>query len=874
MMVRFSLRLRAPALRAAGVLLLALAYARPGGAATEPPFAGDVDFASRHPRLLFSTPELPALRARVHDGGADDEAYAFIRQRAFDVYLSAPMDSLVREDASLEPMINLALASHFENTVDSSLVNLGRRVTLYIARQWNVDTDAFGSALRLRALTIGFDHFFVHATPGERDEIRTEVQSYIITLTTSMPYDVWRHRPYVSNKTAMISASLGMAGICFQDEISWAITGSALTVADELFRIWRDAHLADDGSYREGTLYLCWSMRHLVYYFAARKRFDGFDYGTDPAVRAVERWLPYELDPRGNARVNNMNDQTDYYRPLARHSTYSAWAQSAWGSGIAAYMWEHSAGPLGKDMLDENDKASTVLWHAGVAPVNPGTVLSRSHVWGDRGLYCFRTGWPDGASSNDVVFSFYSGEFHGGHAQEDQNQFTLAAYGEKLVLDHGAGAQAKETEAHNLVRIDGNGQHNAGSSIGTDGRIVAYITTDYSDYVAGDATEAYTTHSPYNNYGVPYPSSNWSWGWYGANPVEHAIRRVIAVHGDGVPPYFVIRDDVKKDAGVHHYDWCMHTGASALIDTTGNAITITSGGASLFLYAIQPARAGVTTQLAAFDNLNEDPNSRLLTLGANAVDPHFTMLLIPLPANTAPPVATPRTIAGGAGLRLEWASGAIDEILMRTPASPGGSAIAGEIFPGTVTSDAQLAVVRTQGVQVTGYTLVAATWLSAGTTLLASVEDGPASMVFDGNDLHLDRADAHFRVRADMVNAVYYRGVLVSSYVEGDWRVSDLPTGTSPVRARGLALRTYPNPFNPSVHATFVNPARGLVRATVHDPSGRLIATLASRVMDAGAHTLDWDGRDHAAHDAASGVYFLRVSTGGQSATTKLVLLR
>ncbi len=838
--------------------------------------AGDADFASRHPRLFYSTNELPVLRARVHDGGVDDAAYAYIRARATGYYLTAPMDSILADDYAHEPIINLALASHLESGVDSALVNLGRRVTLHIARNWNVDTDVFGTSLRLRAMSIGFDNFFVQATAAERQEIRDEVQSYISYTTTNLNYDIWRHSPYTSNKTAMLSTALGLAAICFKDELAASVTDAALTAADSFYRAWRDTHLADDGCYREGVLYVTWSLRCLIYYFDARKRYDGVDHGLDPSIRAVERWVPYEIDPRGDARSNNIQDQTDYFRPLAHHTTYWAWAQAEWGSHLAAYMWEHSAGQHGKDVLDENDKAGTVLWHRNLTPVNPASVLSKSHVWEDRGLYYFRTGWADGASSNDVVFSFYSGEFRGGHAQEDQNQFTLSAYGEKLVLDNGMGSMAKQSEAHNIVRIDGNGQHNAGSSIGTDGRITGFITTDYADYVRGDATQAYSTHSPYNSPGVPYAWSNWNWGLTGANPVERALRTVVAVHGDGIMPYFIIRDDVKKDAVAHRYDWCMHTPAGAVIDTTTATLVVNSGAAALRVYCVQPARAALHPTVVPFDNYNEDPNSTLLMLQNTAVDPHFTFVLLPLPAGfqSSVPAVTRTPVPNGARLTIDWANGIVDDVVMRDPYSPGGSADPGVAAAWNVDTDASLGFVRRSGSQLRAFTLVEVTRLTMDGALIAAVDDAPASVVFDGADVHLDRIDADFRFDAGIFSRVMFRGSEIPTHVEGSYLVRTLPSAVRDTPAGALHLQAFPNPFNPDVRIAFVNPKSGRVVATVHDVAGRRVATLAERVMDAGAASLTWDGRDAEGNPAASGVYFVRLTAGTRRATTKLVLLR
>jgi FlgD Ig-like domain len=124
------------------------------------------------------------------------------------------------------------------------------------------------------------------------------------------------------------------------------------------------------------------------------------------------------------------------------------------------------------------------------------------------------------------------------------------------------------------------------------------------------------------------------------------------------------------------------------------------------------------------------------------------------------------------------------------------------------------------------------------------------------------------------VSAVFYHGTEVPSYLVGEYRVSEIPSGVGGTVSRELHLRTYPNPFNPSVHISFVNPAREFVSATIHDAAGRRVATLIARVMDAGDQTLEWDGRDVSAQPSSSGVYFLRLRAGSLRANTKLVLLR
>jgi len=864
--------------RTVAILLLAVVLALPVSARASDP---ELLYHARHPGLLFNTSDLPGLRAKVQDGGADDLAYAAIYDRVYSYYATAPYDSLIENDYALEPVVNIGLCAWMAEPVDSLALQLGRDLTLHIARTWNVDTDAYGSSLRLRSLALGYDLFFGPATPAERAEVRAEMEAYLAYMTTNLNYDIWTRRPYVSNKSAMVAAAMGLAGISLGDETTELIRNQALTRAEITYNAWRDAHLVGDGSYSEGTLYAGWSLRNLIYYFEARRRYDGYNYGDDASIRAIERWFPYELDPRGNARLNNLGDQTDYFRPLARHTTYWSWAQAAWGSSIAAYVYEHAAGQYGYDIGDESDKAACVLWSRPVIPHNPAQHLPLSGLWLDRGLYYFRTGWPDASASEDVVFSFYSGPFRGGHAQEDQNQFTLTAYGERLIVDHGSGSTARQSEAHNIIRIDGQGQHNAGGSIGTDGAIVSSVVTGFADVVVGDATSAYSTHSEYNNAGVPYPWSNWSWGLYGANPVLKAHRQVIAIRDGNETPYFVVRDDIQKDAAVRRYDWCAHAPQDAVLDLSDpEAIHVARGNAVLDIHAVHPARASLVASSYNFNNYSEDPDSRALMLTSYAANPGFALALIPRRADGVAPVSAYSADAQASRLTLTWPNGFTDLVVARTPLMEATMISAGESpglagCTGELQTDAVLGVVRSVSAGVTGYALVDMTLLTCGGEEIVRIDDGPATVVYDGTTVSVSRPEANFRVRAEGVTEILHNGVHVPAVlIEGYW-TNAIVTGASPLAPNArLALRAFPNPFNPSVRIAFFNPTRGPVHADIHDAAGRRVATLVTGVAAAGEQQLVWDGRDSAGEGAASGVYFLRVRAGQHTESIKLVLLR
>jgi flagellar hook assembly protein FlgD len=60
----------------------------------------------------------------------------------------------------------------------------------------------------------------------------------------------------------------------------------------------------------------------------------------------------------------------------------------------------------------------------------------------------------------------------------------------------------------------------------------------------------------------------------------------------------------------------------------------------------------------------------------------------------------------------------------------------------------------------------------------------------------------------------------------------------------------------------------------VYGASGRRVATLVDRALEAGRHAASWRGVDEAGAPVASGVYFFRLTQNGESVTAKGVLLK
>ncbi len=89
-----------------------------------------------------------------------------------------------------------------------------------------------------------------------------------------------------------------------------------------------------------------------------------------------------------------------------------------------------------------------------------------------------------------------------------------------------------------------------------------------------------------------------------------------------------------------------------------------------------------------------------------------------------------------------------------------------------------------------------------------------------------------------------------------------------------LALRAYPNPFNPQTTLRVDLAKEGALRVVVTDIQGRALRVLADGHHPAGERVLRWDGRDDAGRDLPSGVYLANAVTQQSTAKRKLVLLR
>lgn len=100
-------------------------------------------------------------------------------------------------------------------------------------------------------------------------------------------------------------------------------------------------------------------------------------------------------------------------------------------------------------------------------------------------------------------------------------------------------------------------------------------------------------------------------------------------------------------------------------------------------------------------------------------------------------------------------------------------------------------------------------------------------------------------------------------------------TASPPAPGSFYLAPNHPNPFNPTTELRFGLPAPAVVTLRILDVQGREVARPLSGVsLPAGEQRLRWEALDDAGRPLPSGVYFCRLSAGGEQASRALLLLK
>ena len=131
-------------------------------------------------------------------------------------------------------------------------------------------------------------------------------------------------------------------------------------------------------------------------------------------------------------------------------------------------------------------------------------------------------------------------------------------------------------------------------------------------------------------------------------------------------------------------------------------------------------------------------------------------------------------------------------------------------------------------------------------------------------------AGAHITIPVSHTSAPVVRSV--GGRVGGGAIASGDAAGDAPTR---FALHAAgPNPFSSGTTLGLDVPRAVNVRIAVYDTRGRLVRVLSDRMMEAGRHTVHWDGVTDNGTRAGAGLFFVRVVAEGIAFDRKIVALQ
>jgi hypothetical protein len=93
-------------------------------------------------------------------------------------------------------------------------------------------------------------------------------------------------------------------------------------------------------------------------------------------------------------------------------------------------------------------------------------------------------------------------------------------------------------------------------------------------------------------------------------------------------------------------------------------------------------------------------------------------------------------------------------------------------------------------------------------------------------------------------------------------------------KVTALTSSNYPNPFNSNTEIKFNLPTAGDAAVQIYDITGARVKMLISGPIDAGEHSIRWNGTNEMGEKVASGIYFYTLSSGDSHVTKKMVYLK
>jgi hypothetical protein len=470
----------------------------------------------------------------------------------------------------------------------------------------------------------------------ERDRLSEEDTAAIRSMMADMTEWLWGELPVRDygereraawNHSIIAFSSLAVAGLVLDDHPA---ARSWLDLGLERTRLFFEVGVSKAGLTYEGLHYCGYVFKTIGLLLNGLRNTgriaelapEGSE--IDAKLHRIPAWYAHEMWPAGrwlqNYNDSHWNPASPLYGFLIAFAHYEpelcsvVWNRLVGRNALGSWGWHQRWSSL----------ADSLLFFPDSLPTRATLRRLDDHLFcPEVGYLSARDSWDDDAS----VFTFNAGRTPCElHDQADNNSFTFIAGGKPVVIDSGASNRLSEVSAssargHNLVFIDGRGQHPAGQGTCVDGRVLDVERTE--DYVAviGEATDSYAA-GKYNSAGR-YMTDRY-------NPVRHALRHAIFVKHPY--PYLVVYDDIQKDRGAHDYEYLLHVpwAETANPSEPSSSFTVSTDAESPTgrITFLEPT--SVTSASEPFVSKTAPyADHVLLRFGTRAVNPQFVVLYVP-----------------------------------------------------------------------------------------------------------------------------------------------------------------------------------------------------------------------------------------------------
>lgn len=386
-----------------------------------------------------------------------------------------------------------------------------------------------------------------------------------------------------------------------------------------------------DGTWHEGLNYQNYMLTLLLPFLINLRELEGEDLFPEEYLQNYVDWRLYNYVPDSVEYLMTMSDTERWWgnaynsqavlRFLAREydDAHAQWLADqivladGWGGGAYISAW----------IVFE------FFYYDPAVPSQPPTDVPLSRTFPDLEGLIWRTGWE----ADDLIFGMRTGAYGGrynyetftqglfpwdlpcdadgctfntGHDHGDANTFYLQR-GRTVLATEEAGWGLRDTEFHNTVRIDGEGQVRPPADgilapnlvEGTDGSLQVSVSRPDFDFAVADATNRYE-----------------------AEGLENYTRHVLFVR----PEYLVMVDNFVANTE-HDYEWISHLGGTVRVDDRwirGDA----ANQQVLGIQVLAPEQIDIT-----IDPTGDDRLTRVrIDTGNRAANNRFVMLLYPTTA--------------------------------------------------------------------------------------------------------------------------------------------------------------------------------------------------------------------------------------------------